>query len=380
MSPERPRPDHAAVIYNPVTVPLDRVRSAVEEQERLHAWAATEWFATARDDSGRSAAERALAGNPSVLLVAGGDGTTRAVAGVVLGSGTPLALLPFGTGNLLARNLGLPLGDVTAAVEAAFSGGTRPVDVGVVEFEDEEGTRSTEIFLVMAGIGLDAEMARTTSSRSKRFLGWLAYVPPIARSVLANRPLDLRYRVDGGPLRTARAHTVIIGNCGTLTGGMLLLPAAALDDGLLDVVMLRPARRIGWARIGTRLTVQGVAHRSRLGRGMMRLAPGLRALAYAQGRRFEVRFAIPYGVQLDGDSVGLARTARISLHHHALRVCIDAGREEDDDREGGDPGQVPPPDLIAPDLIAPDLIARDLTAGTRTSVPRRSRRDSRRPP
>lgn len=359
MSPDGPRADHAAVIYNPVTVPLDRVRSVVEEHERLHAWAETRWFATARDDSGRSAAERALAGNPSVLLVAGGDGTTRVVAGVVLGSGTPLALLPFGTGNLLARNLGLPLGDVTACVRAAFGGLTRPVDVGVVEFEDDAGTWNREVFLVMAGIGLDAEMARTTSTRSKRFLGWLAYVPPIARSVLANQPLDLKYRVDDGSTRTARAHTVIIGNCGTLTGGMLLLPAAALDDGLLDVVMLRPARRIGWARIGTRLTVQGVAHRSRFGRGMLRLAPGLRALAYAQGRRFEVRFALPYGVQLDGDSVGLARTARISIHHGSLRVCLD------DDREGSDPGQAPSPVL---------------TAATRTSAPRRSRQDSRRRP
>lgn len=323
MSSEAPRADHAAVIYNPVKASLDRVRGVVEELESRHAWGRSRWFPTAREDSGRSAAERALEESPSVIIVAGGDGTARAVAGVVLDSGTPIALLPFGTGNLLARNLGLPLGDVTAAVEAAFSGGTRPVDVGVVEFEDEEGTRSTEIFLVMAGIGLDAEMARTTRPQAKRFLGWLAYVPPIARSVLANRSLDLTYRVDDGPTRTARAHTVIIGNCGTLTGGMLLLPEATFDDGLLDVVMLRPARRIGWARIGTRLTVQGVAHRSRFGRGMLRLAPGLRALTYAQGRRFEVRFATPCSVQLDGDSSGLARTARIGLHRRTLRVCTD---------------------------------------------------------
>ncbi|ASK66038.1 transcriptional regulator [Brachybacterium avium] len=341
MSSEARTADHAAIIYNPVTVPLDRMRDAVEEQEERRAWSPSRWIPTDRYDSGRSAACRALATSPSVIIVAGGDGTVRAVAGVVLDSGTPLALLPSGTGNLLARNLGLPLGNVTAAVEAAFGGLTRPVDVGVVEFEDEKAARSAEIFLVMAGIGLDAEMARTTRPRAKRFLGWLAYVPAIARSVLANRPLDLTYRVDDGPTRTARAHTVIIGNCGTLTGGMLLLPAASVDDGLLDVVMLRPARRIGWARIGTRLTVQGVAHRSRFGRGMLRRAPGLRTLAYAQGRRFEVRFANPHVVQLDGDSMGLARTARISLDHRALHVCVEDDCGRDAGREGRAPADAP---------------------------------------
>lgn len=325
MSSAGPSADHAAIVYNPVTVPLDRVRGVVEEEERRHGWGASQWFATAREDSGRGAAARALAGAPSIVIVAGGDGTARIVAEAALGSGTPFALLPFGTGNLLARNLGLPLGEPTASVAAAFSGATRPVDVGVAELEDEAGEWTTRMFLVMAGIGLDAEMARTTSTLAKRIIGWLAYVPPIARSLLAHRPLDLRYRIDGGRIRTARAHTVIIGNCGTLTGGMLLLPEAALDDGLLDVVMLRPARRLGWARIGARLTAQGVAHRSRFGRSMLRLAPGLHALVYARGRTFEVRFGTPYGVQLDGDSVGLARSARIGLRPGALRVCVAGG-------------------------------------------------------
>ena len=325
MSPDRSSVDHAAVIFNPAAVPLDRVRVAVEAEERRRGWASSQWFATDRGDSGRSAALRALAGAPSVIVVAGGDGTVRVVAGVALGSGIPIALLPFGTGNLLARNLGLPLGELSVSVAAAFGGETRPVDVGVAEIQDEEGTWSTRVFLVMAGIGLDAEMARTTSPLAKRIIGWLAYVPPIARSLLANRALGLTYRIDGGRTRAARAHTVIIGNCGTLTGGMLLLPGAAPDDGLLDVVMLRPARRLGWARIATRLTAQGIAHRSRLGRSMLRLAPGLRALVYAQGRQFEARFEIPCAVQLDGDGAGLARRARVGLRHHALRVCVAGG-------------------------------------------------------
>lgn len=323
MSSPGARTDHAALIYNPVKVPLQRVRRVIEEQERLRGWDGTRWFETDREDSGRRAAQRALEGSPSVIIVAGGDGTVRAVAEVVLDSGTPIALLPFGTGNLLARNLGLPLGDVSASAQAAFSGATRPVDVAIADLEDETGRRTTQVFLVMAGIGLDAEMAEFTSARAKQHLGWLAYVGPIARSVLAHRLFRLRYRVDGGRNKSARAHTIIVGNCGILTGNLLLLPAAEIDDGLLDVVMLRPKGRFGWARIGTRLTVQGVAHRSRFGRSMLRLAPNLRALVYAQGRQFDVRFEVPHTVQLDGDSYSSVISARISVHPAALRVCVD---------------------------------------------------------
>lgn len=114
----------------------------------------------------------------------------------------------------------------------------------------------------------------------------------------------------------------IVGNCGTPTGNMLLIPAAQVDDGLLDVVMLRPKRRLGWAGIGTWLTVQGIAHRSRFGRSMLRLAPGLRALAYAQGRQFDVRFEFPHVVELDGDGFGLVKRTRITVRPGALRVCV----------------------------------------------------------
>jgi diacylglycerol kinase family enzyme len=102
---------------------------------------------------------------------------------------------------------------------------------------------------------------------------------------------------------------------------MLLLPAAKVDDGVLDVVMLRPKGRFGWARIGTRVAVQGVAHRSRFGRAMLVLAPDLQALAYAQGRDFTVRFNVPHRVELDGDSFGTVIAARITVRPAALQVC-----------------------------------------------------------
>ncbi|WP_308799398.1 diacylglycerol/lipid kinase family protein [Agromyces silvae] len=313
---------HAAIVYNPVKTRLDRVRRAVTEQEQLHGWGESRWYETGSEDFGAHAAEEALAKSPTVVIVAGGDGTVRAVAETLVESGTPLALVPAGTGNLLARNLRLSLTDIDGAVAAAFAGVTRPVDIAVADLEDEHSARRTHVFLVMAGIGLDAEMAANTSATAKKRLGWLAYVNPIARSVIANRLFHLDYRIDGGHTRSTRAHTVIVGNCGTLTGNMLLIPTAKVDDGLLDVVMLRPKGGFGWARIGTRLTIQGVAHRSRFGRDLLRLAPDLQALAYAQGRQFDARFETPHGIELDGDSFGHVVRARITVRPGALQVCV----------------------------------------------------------
>jgi len=313
---------HAAVVYNPVKVSLGWLRRAVQDREREHGWGPSRWYETSHADAGLLAAEEALAGDPTVVIVAGGDGTVRTVAEAVYESGTPLALVPAGTGNLLARNLRLPLNNIEDAVATAFAGTTRAVDVAVAEFEDEGGQRRRHVFLVMAGIGLDAEMAQNTSALAKRRLAWFAYVTPIARSIIAHRFFHLDYRVDGGHTRSARAHTVIVGNCGTLTGSMLLIPSAKVDDGLLDVVMLRPRGRFGWARIGARLAVQGVAHRSHFGRSMLRLTPDLQALAYAQGRQFDVRFQTPHGVELDGDSFGLVVRARITIRPGALQVHV----------------------------------------------------------
>lgn len=314
---------HAAVIYHPGKVSLERLRASVSGAAARRGWATSRWYATRAADSGRAAAEAALAAHPAVMIVAGGDGTIRAVAEVAQDRGIPISLIPSGTGNLLSRNLGIPLNDIDACVAMAFSGASRVIDVGIADLEDEHGTRRTHSFLAMAGIGLDAEMAERTNSTVKRHLGWLAYVPPIARSIIANRLFHLDYRIDQGRVRSTRAHTVIVGNCGTLTGNMLLLPSAVVDDGLLDVVMMRPRRRLAWARIGARLPAQGIARRSSISRRLLSSSTVLEALAYAQGRQFEARFEIPHTIELDGDSCGSVLRLRIRIRPGALRVCFD---------------------------------------------------------
>jgi diacylglycerol kinase (ATP) len=312
----------AAVIYNPVKVDIRVLRTVVAEEERLSGYGPTAWFQTTPDDAGGKVTRQALAAGPVVVIVAGGDGTVRAVAAEVQSSGIPLAVVPVGTGNLLARNLRLKLSDVRDAIHTAFTGSDRHIDVGFAELERADRSISKHAFLVMAGIGLDANMAVNTSSVLKKRVGWLAYVHPIALSVIRNRQLSMRYRIDESHVRSIRAHTVIVGNCGTLTANMLLLPDAVIDDGLLDVVVLRPKGVGGWARIGTRLAVGGVLHRSKGGRLMLQAAPTFQALQYVQARELVVRFEAPEAIELDGDSFGDVVAAKITILHRSLIVRV----------------------------------------------------------
>lgn len=311
---------HAAVVYHPEKASLRQIRELAAARETALDWAPTRWYPTRAEDSGLNATREAISGGPAVLLVAGGDGTVRAAAAVLQGTGIPMALLPAGTGNLLARELGVVLSDTETAVAAAFTGHDRRIDVGIVELENEHRHRTTHVFVVMAGIGLDADMAENTNALAKKHLGWAAYVTPIARSVIANRLFHVVYRVDGSRAHSSRAHTIIVGNCGTLAGNMLLIPRAVIDDGLLDVVMMRPTGRFGWAGIGSRLTLQGAARRSRLSRRILRRIPDLHSLAYAQGSAFDATFDQPRAIQLDGDSVGKVRAVRITVEPGALLV------------------------------------------------------------
>lgn len=311
----------AVAIVNPVNTDLRRLRKAIAFAEEQDDWRPCLWFETTIDDPGQRVARAALAHDPSVVIVAGGDGTIRAVAEEVHSSEIPLALVPTGTGNLLARNLGLMSG-LEGAVHTALRGSTRAIDVGFVELDRGEGDRTTRAFLVMTGIGLDASMATDTNSRLKKWVGWLAYTDPISRSVLRNEQFSMSYRVDGRHERSVRAHTVIVGNCGTLTAGILLLPDAKVDDGLLDVVLLRPKGLWQWLRIGSRITAGGIFNRTTRGRAIARAAPRLQSLEYAQAQQLAATFDSPQTIQLDGDSFGPVTAVRISLRRHALRICI----------------------------------------------------------
>lgn len=313
----------AAVVFNPIKVDLERLRAAVDDAERRHGFGATLWLETSEEDPGGGQAASAVGSGAEVVVAAGGDGTVRAVAEVLRESDTALALLPSGTGNLLARNLDLTLDDLERSVEVAFSGEDRAIDIGVAQYEREDGEREEKAFLVMAGVGIDAQMVVNTNSALKDRVGWLAYVDAIARSVLDRNRLHIRFEVDDGQTVRMRVHTLLVGNCGSLPGNLLLLPEAAVDDGVFDIVALRPNGVLGWVQIWFKIVWEnGVLRRSSAGRKLLSITKEVRTLRYLKGRRLTVRIDEPTEFELDGDVFGEVVAFRTTVDPAALRVRL----------------------------------------------------------
>lgn len=300
------RTKRAAVIYNPVKVDLKKLRREVAKSEKSAGWLASLWLRTEVDASGTAQARQAIADGVDVVLVAGGDGTVRAVAEGLRGSGVALALLPAGTGNVLARNLDISVVQLATSVQTAFTGVDRAIDMGVIELERADHSRETHAFVALAGLGLDAKMIANTRPELKRRVGWLAYVDAIARSMRDSDKIRMRYRLDGGEERVMSVHTILVGNVGLLPGNVLLLPDAEVDDGLFDIVTLRPEGLAGWVQIWLKITWEnGVLHRSSVGRRLAGLSREVRALRYLRGRRISVRLDRAEDFELDGDDLGL---------------------------------------------------------------------------
>ena len=313
------------MIVNPTKVDVRKLRAAVATAEHAAGWGKTIWFETTEEVTGRAVAGSAVRRGADVVIAAGGDGTVRAVAEGLRGTDVPLALLPAGTGNLLARNLELPLTDLEAAVKVAFSGTDRAIDLGIARIVRTDGDSSEHAFLVMAGLGLDAKMIKHTSQKLKKAVGWLAYVDGIARSLPELRPLRVSYRLDDGPTRSMSAHTIIVGNCGLLPGGLLLMPEAKPDDGLLDIAALRPRGPFGWAKVWRKVAWEnGVLRKSAIGRRIVDLSKDVRDVTYLRGRELALTVERAEEFQLDGDEFGEAESVRIWVEPGALTVRMPA--------------------------------------------------------
>lgn len=311
----------AAVVFNPIKVDVDALRRAVARIQPGTGWAETLWYETSQDDPGQGVARQALADGATVVIAAGGDGTVRAVAEAVRGSDASLALLPSGTGNLLARNLELTLDDLDHSIQAAFSGEDRAIDVAVIDIRRVDGSTDRHMYLVMAGLGLDAKMLANTDDDLKAKAGWLAYVKAIAAVIRDKNALRFQYRLDGHRTHAVRAHTIIVGNCGSLPANILLLPDAAIDDGVLDVVILKPQSAAGWIQIATKVFWEnGVLSRTRLGRRFR--TRDVDALNYLRGTGLTVRLHRAEEIELDGDSFGRATGLRTWAEPGALVVRV----------------------------------------------------------
>ena len=181
------------------------------------------------------------------VIAAGGDGTVRIVADGLAGTGILMGLVPAGTGNLLARNLGIPLKEAQE-IEVALGEHTRNVDLIKITVDDRE----PEHFAVMAGMGVDAMIMEETDTDLKAKIGSAAYFIAAGKA-LGRLPMDLRIKVDDHHTHQRRTMIALIGNVSQLTGNITLIPGAAPDDGLLDVYVASPHRFTHWLRVLIRL-------------------------------------------------------------------------------------------------------------------------------
>lgn len=293
-----------AIVVNPTK--FDDPTPVKEQVHRLcidRGWPAPSWYETTATDPGFGQAQQAIADGAELVCPLGGDGTVRAVASGVLGSEAAVGLLPGGTGNLLARNLGLPVDDLEASVTVALTGRTERIDVGEVRWDD--GPPDT--FLVMAGMGLDAEIMAGVDEQLKKKVGWWAYV---ASGLTAIFRLGFPVRVRAGESRefSQHARTVLVGNCGELTGGLQLIPQAAVDDGVLDVVIASPRSLSSWLAISINL--------------LTRQRRGHRLFVHRQAETIVVRTREPVEAQLDGDAVGPKRRLSARVLPQALPIRL----------------------------------------------------------
>ena len=255
---------------------------------------------TSPADGGLGLARQAIAAGASLVFAAGGDGTVRACAQALAGTGIPLAIVPLGTANLAARALRIPA-RAGRAIDAGLRGRDRAIDVATADLGDGDEIS----FTAMAGIGLDAAVVAAAGAPDKRRLGWVAYAVA-GLTHLSVPAADFTVRLDGeAPLRR-RARCVVVGNAGLLPGGFVLLPEARLDDGRLDVGILAPSGALGWPRAAARVLTR--SRRQDL------------TLERFQARRVEIAATVELPRQVDGEIVAAGRTLTVSVYPGALTV------------------------------------------------------------
>lgn len=288
------------MILNPVKVP-DGFRGKVDAALTERGLTETVWLETTEDDPGSSMAKGAIDEGVDLVVVAGGDGTVRAVCAELAGTGIPVAVLPAGTGNLLARNLGISL-DLDTALAQLLDGSEQRIDS--VEIKGDE---LNDRFVVMAGLGLDAAIIADAPDGLKKHVGWAAYVVSTVKNL--NHPfVRVEITIDDQPPVRRRARTAVIGNVGTLQANIPLLPDAKPDDGRIDLVVLAPRRVSHWPRLALSLVLK----RMQEGRQIERFT----------GKTIQIKATKAVRRQLDGDEITTGRILTATVDPGALLVRI----------------------------------------------------------
>lgn len=316
-----------AVVLNPSKFDdAEKFRTRVREVVEKLGDAEIEFYETTMEDPGRGQARRALQDGADLVVAAGGDGTVRLVSSVLAGTDTRMAIIPAGTGNLLARNLDIPLEDPTAAMTAALSGHDRRIDVGWLRSGGsvaEAAAAAEQIFLVIAGFGADAEMIGHTDDTLKKRLGWIAYVVGGVRTILG-RSVDVMLDFPDGTRHAHKARTVLLGNVGKLPGGFVLMPDATADNGRLEIVVAGWKGAAGFSQVLTE-----VVNPKLVPKGKFAETTRLSSMDRYQATEVRVATTKAQPVQLDGDTAAEATHLVARIDPGVLRLRVPAGTDPD---------------------------------------------------
>jgi YegS/Rv2252/BmrU family lipid kinase len=257
------------------------------------------WYEVDKSRKATKNATKAVAAGADLVLAWGGDGTVQRCVDALAGTGVALAIVPAGTANLLATNLGVPK-DVDAAVDVALYGARRTLDVGRV---------NGERFAVMAGAGFDAVMIRDADGAMKDRVGRLAYVWTGAKALrLPTR--GTRVVVDGREWFSGETSCVLVGNVGTISGGITAFADARPDDGRLDVGVVTASGVLQWFRVLGRMAT-GKAHRSPL-------------VKTTSGAAIDVEFDTKTVYELDGGHRPKTKRLKVRVEPGAIKMCVPA--------------------------------------------------------
>lgn len=309
------------IVWNPAKTTQAELETALQVATGEGKTATVRWFETSIDDPGRAATQQALDAGSEVICAAGGDGTIRVVAEHLAdtGASADLGIIPLGTGNLLARNLSIPLNDLPAAFTIALSTQAHHIDIGWAEITTPNRAER-HAFTVMAGFGIDAHMITETDDDLKDRAGWLAYVESLGRALAASEVIDLSISVDESELGREQAHTIIVGNCGILQGGIPLLPDADPSDGELDLLILHAAGVPGWAGTLRNMVWDNGVKRFLAGGDESGPAESNETTTHRRVTSVSVELAEPRVFEVDGDELDETRHFSVSIQPAAIRV------------------------------------------------------------
>lgn len=310
-----------AFIINPSKTQAAAQRLRIQQFCKDKGLNRTRYYDTQLDKDGRACALEALEDGADVVIAVGGDGTVRTVASAVSGTGHALGIIPIGTGNLFARNMGVPVDDLDAALTVATSHGSRLVDMGRLTLLDHPEDDHGHAFLIIAGIGFDAAMIDDTDPDLKKNISWLAYFVGGVKNLFTPRFRgDLAVTSADGSTHTITNldfRTVMAGNCGQIPV-FSLMPAASYDDGLLDFEIIDTTGGIlGWANL-----FGDVVHQTITGKPEQNPLSTNSTVEQVQGISAEMRLEKPAKAQVDGDMLPETRHIRFDVEHQSLCVRV----------------------------------------------------------